>query len=386
MKIHEYQAKKILSEFKIPVPKGDAASTPQEAREIAQRLGGGVVVKAQVHAGGRGKAGGVRVVSSAEEAKQFTASLLGKNLVTFQTGPQGVSVRQVLVEEAMDIEKELYLAILIDSQSLGPVIVASEAGGMEIEQVAARSPGKILQVQVDPVLGVQPFQGRKLTYGMGLKPELVRPITDLVSNLYQLFVAKDCSLAEINPLVVTKDGRLLALDAKLNFDDDALFRHGELRELQDTSQEDPLEVEAAKYDIQYIKLDGDVGCMVNGAGLAMATMDTTKKAGAEPANFLDVGGGADEQKISQAFKIILSDPKVKRILINIFGGILRCDVAARGIVTAAQEMGGVKVPIVVRMSGTNVKEGREILSSSALKVTLVNDLGEAAKAIKTSIG
>ena len=385
MKIHEYQAKRILSESKIPVPDGGVASSPQEAKEIAQRFGGRAVVKAQVHAGGRGKAGGIKVVSSPEEAEQVAASLLNKNLATFQTGPQGVPVRQVLVEEAMDIEKELYLSIIIDSDSQGPVVMASEAGGMEIEEVADQTPEKILQVQVDQVIGFQPFQGRRLAYGMNLKPELVRPTADLIANLYQLFMSKDCSLVEINPLVVTKDGRVLALDAKLNFDDDALFRHPELRELRDPEQEDPLEVEAANYDIQYITLDGDVGCMVNGAGLAMATLDITKKAGAGPANFLDVGGGADEQKVGQAFKIILSDPKVKRVLINIFGGILRCDVAARGIAMAAQELGGINLPIVVRMLGTNADEGREIMSQSGLKVTLVNDLNEAAEAINAAL-
>ena len=381
MKIHEYQAKDIISQFQVPVPKGSDASTPQEARDIARDLGGKAVVKAQVHAGGRGKAGGVKVASSPEEAEQVAAGLLNRNLVTVQTGPQGVPVRKVLVEEAMNIEKELYLGIVIDGQAAGVVVMASEAGGVDIEEVAATSPEKILRVTVDPALGFQPYQGRRLAYGMNVKPELVRPTAELIGNLYRAFEAKDCSLAEINPLVMTTDGRVLALDAKLNLEDDALSRHPELRELRDTEQEDPLEVQAAKFDIQYVKLDGDVGCMVNGAGLAMATMDIIMKAGAEPANFLDVGGGADEEKVAQALKIILSDAKVKRILINIFGGILRCDVAARGIVMGAGSRGDTMLPIIMLMRGTNVEEGRQILSQSHLNVTLVDDLREAAQSI-----
>ncbi len=384
MKVHEYQAKNILSQYDVPIPKGDVASTPQEAKEIARSLGGKAVIKAQVHAGGRGKAGGVKVTSSPEEAERAASQMLNKTLVTFQTGPEGVPVRKVLVEEAMDIEKELYVAIVVDGQAGGVVIMASEAGGMEIEEVAAKTPERIIKVAVDPAAGLQPFQGRKLAYGMNLKPQLLRPTADLISNLYKAFVANDCSLAEINPLAVTTDGRVLALDAKLNIEDDALFRHPELKKLRDTEQEDPLEVQASEYDIQYIKLDGDVGCMVNGAGLAMATMDIISKAGAEPANFLDVGGGASEEKVAEAFKIILSDTKVKRILVNIFGGILRCDVAARGIVMGAESNGKSSVPIVMLMRGTNVQEGKEILSKSNINVTLVNSLYEAAQAVKVA--
>lgn len=384
MKIHEYQAKEILSRYGIPIPKGGVASSPQEAKSIAQKLGGKAVVKAQVHAGGRGKAGGVKVISSAEEAESAASTILGKNLVTFQTGPEGVPVRKVLVEEAMKIEKELYLGMVVDGQAKGVVIMASEAGGMEIEEVASKTPEKIIKVAVDPAIGFQPFQGRKLAYGMHLKPDMVRPATELIGNLYKAFVENDCTLAEINPLTITADKRILALDAKLNLEDDSMFRHQGIAQLRDTEQEAPLEVQASKYGIQYIQLDGDVGCMVNGAGLAMATMDIILKSGAEPANFLDVGGGATDEKVAEAFKIILSDKKVKRILVNIFGGILRCDIAARGIVMAAQENGNVKIPIIMLMRGTNVKEGREILSNAKLKITLVNNLQEAAQAIKSA--
>ena len=376
MKIHEYQAKAIFSGYGIPVPEGGVASTPQEAREIAQRLGGKAVVKAQVHAGGRGKAGGIKVVDSPEAAEQAAASLLGTRIVTHQTGPEGVPVGKVLVEEVAPVERELYLGIVVDGSARAPVIIASEAGGMEIEEVAATSPEKILQVRVDPVVGFQPFMGRILAYGMHLPNDLVRPAASLIGNLYRVFAEEDASLAEINPLVLTSDQRLLALDAKVNLEDDALFRHAANRELQDPEQEDPLEVEAGKYDISYVKLDGDVGCMVNGAGLAMATMDIIKAAGAEPANFLDVGGGADEEKVAQAFKLIVTDPKVKRVLINIFGGILRCDVAARGIVQAYKDL-NIQIPIVVRMRGTNMDEGRQILQESGIAMHLVTDLKEA---------
>jgi succinyl-CoA synthetase beta subunit len=376
VKIHEYQAKAIFAQYGIPVPEGGVASTPQEAREIAQRLGGRGVVKAQVHAGGRGKAGGIRVVDSPQAAEQAAADLLGSSMVTLQTGPEGVPISKVLVEEEAPIERELYLSIVVDGSARAPVIIASEAGGIEIEQVAATSPEKILQVRVDPVVGFQPYMGRSLAYGMHLPDDLVRPAATLVGNLYRAFTEEDATLAEINPLVLTTDGRLLALDAKLDLEDDALFRHAAHRELRDPGQEDPLEVEAAKYDISYIRLDGDVGCMVNGAGLAMATMDIIKAAEAEPANFLDVGGGADEEKVAQAFKLIVADPKVRRVLINIFGGILRCDVAARGIVQAYGEL-STQVPIVVRMRGTNVDEGVQILRESGIPVRLVGDLKEA---------
>jgi len=381
MKVHEYQAKAILSEFGIPVPKGGVASTPQAARRITEELGGSAVVKAQIHAGGRGLAGGVKVVGSPQEAESAARNLLGKRLVTHQTGPEGAPVSHVLLEEPAKISKEYYLAIVIDSGARRPVIMASEAGGMDIEAVAATSPEKILRVAVNPIIGLQPFQCRNLAYGLNLPADLIRPAATLIANLYKVFQAKDCSLAEINPLAITAEGQLVALDAKLNFDDDALFRHAELQELRDTDQEDPLEVEASKFGISYVKLDGDVGCMVNGAGLAMATMDVTSMADAMPANFLDVGGGATEEQIAQAFKLLLSDKQVKRILVNVFGGILRCDVAARGIVAASQEV-EVKVPIVVRMLGTNAQEGRDILAQSGLGVTLVNDLKEAAQMIK----
>ena len=383
MKIHEYQAKEVLARHDVPIPQGDVASTPQKARNIAQSVGGKAVVKAQVHAGGRGKAGGVKVVSSLEEAERAAAEILGRNLVTVQTGPEGVPVRKVLVEEVLQIAKELYLGIVVDGQAKGVVIMASEAGGVEIEEVAARTPDKIVKTAVDPAVGLQPFQTRRLAYGMNVPPRLLKPTADVIASLYQAFVSNDCSLAEINPLAITADGRVLALDAKLNLEDDALFRHPDLKSMRDPEQEDPLEEQASRYDIQYVKLDGDVGCMVNGAGLAMATMDIILRAGAEPANFLDVGGGASEEKVAEAFKIILSDPKVKRILVNIFGGILRCDIAARGIVSGA---GGRKspVPIVMLMRGTNVKEGKAILSKSDLNVTLVNSLREAAQAVQAA--
>lgn len=376
MKIHEYQAKDIFSRYGIPVPEGGVASTPEEARSIAERLGGKVVVKAQVHAGGRGKAGGIKVVDSPELAEQAAASLLNTRIVTHQTGPEGVPINKVLVEEVATVEKELYLAVVVDGSAKAPVIIASEAGGVEIEEVAFNAPEKILQVRVDPVVGFQPFMGRNVAYGIQLPNDLVRPAAGLIANLYRVFTEEDASLAEINPLVITSDQRLLALDAKLDLEDDALFRHASNRDLQDPEQEDSLEVEAGKFDISYVKLDGDVGCMVNGAGLAMATMDIIKTAGAAPANFLDIGGGADEEKVAQALKLIVADPKVKRVLINIFGGILRCDVAGRGIVQAYQEL-NIQMPMVVRMRGTNVDEGRQILMDSGIPVHLVTDLKEA---------
>jgi succinyl-CoA synthetase beta subunit len=376
MKIHEYQAKDIFSRYGIPVPEGGVASTPEEARSIAERLGGKVVVKAQVHAGGRGKAGGIKVVDSPELAEQAAASLLNTHIVTHQTGPEGVPISKVLVEEVATVEKELYLAVVVDGSAKAPVIIASEAGGVEIEEVAFNTPEKILQVRVDPVVGFQPFMGRNVAYGIHLPNDLVRPAAGLIANLYRVFAEEDASLAEINPLVITSDQRLLALDAKLDLEDDALFRHASNRDLQDPEQEDSLEVEAGKFDISYVKLDGDVGCMVNGAGLAMATMDIIKTAGAAPANFLDIGGGADEEKVAQALKLIVADPNVKRVLINIFGGILRCDVAGRGIVQAYQEL-NIQMPMVVRMRGTNVDEGRQILMDSGIPVHLVTDLKEA---------
>ncbi len=381
MKVHEYQAKSLLSEFGIPTPKAGVAADPEEARRIAEDLGGSVVIKAQIHAGGRGLAGGVKVVGSPEEAETVARGLLGHRLVTRQTGPEGAPVNRVLLEEPAQIDKEFYLAVIIDSGARSPVIMASQAGGMEIEEVAAATPEKILRSNVDIAIGLQPFQCRNLAYGLGLPDNLIRPAAALIANLYRLFVDKGCSLAEINPLAITSDGQLLALDAKLDFDDDALPRHPDIQGLRDSDQEDPLEVEAAGFGISYVKLDGDVGCMVNGAGLAMATMDSISLADAMPANFLDVGGGATEEQIAQAFKLILSDSQVKRVLVNVFGGILRCDIAANGIVAACRGTEA-RAPIVVRMLGTNADEGKDILSNSGLGIILVNDLNEAADKIK----
>lgn len=380
MKIHEYQAKEILASYGIPVPKGGVAATPAEAKEIASKLGDQVVIKAQVYAGGRGKAGGIKTASSPEEAEKLASQIIGMKLVTHQTSPEGVPVDKVLVEEAAPIERELYLSIIIDSAQGIPVIMASEAGGMDIEEVAAKSPEKIIKAHIDPITGFQPFLGRRLAYGLNLEPEQIRPATQLIGNLYRVFQEKDCSLVEINPLIVTADGRLLALDAKLNIDDNALFRHRDYAELRDPSQEDALELEASQHNISYIKLDGDVGCMVNGAGLAMATMDIIKLMGAEPANFLDVGGGASEEMVTKAFTIMLSDPKVKAALVNIFGGILRCDIVAHGMIEAAKQT-ELKVPIVVRMRGTNVEEGMRLLGESGLPMILAKDLAEAAKKV-----
>ena len=380
MKIHEYQAKEILAKHGVPVPRGGVAATPKEAKEIASQLGGEVVIKAQVYAGGRGKAGGIKTAASADEAEKLAQEMIGRQLVTHQTSAQGVPVEKVLVEEAVPIERELYLGIVIDSARGFPVIMASEAGGVDIEEVAAKTPEKIIKAYIEPVAGFQPFIGKKLAYGMNLAPEQIRPATQLIGNLYQAFAEKDCSLAEINPLVVTADGRLLALDAKLNLDDNALFRHRDYAELRDPGQEDKLELEASQHNITYIRLDGDVGCMVNGAGLAMSTMDIIKLNGAEPANFLDVGGGASEEMVAKAFIILLSDPKVKAALINIFGGILRCDIVARGVIEAAKQV-EVKVPLVVRMRGTNVDEGMRLLAESGLPVILAHDLQDAAEKV-----
>ena len=378
MKLHEYQAKAIFARYGIPIPEGDVAVTPEEAYEITKKLGGRSVVKAQVHAGGRGKAGGIVVASSPEESRQAASSLLGRSLVTLQTGPEGVPVRKVLVEQPVAIAKELYLGLTVDRVYRGPVVIASEAGGIEIEEVAAKDPDKILRERVDPSIGFQPFQGRRLAAAMGLGPDLARSASQVMVALSHLFIDNDCSLAEINPLVVTQEGNLLALDAKINLDDDALFRHPELRELRDPEQEDPYEAEAAQAGISYVKLSGDVGCLVNGAGLAMATMDVINKAGFQPANFLDVGGGASEEKVAQACRIMLSDPQMTRVLVNIFGGILRCDIAARGIVQAFAEVKAA-LPVVVRMRGTNVEEGVAILKGSGLNVTFAASLAEVGR-------
>ena len=383
MKIHEYQAKEIFARYGIPVPKGRVATTPQEAGEVAAELGGRVVVKAQVHAGGRGKAGGIAVVDSPEAAAEAAERMIGSTLVTFQTGPEGAPVGSVLVEEAVDVDTEMYVGMAIDGSAEGVVAIASAAGGMEIEEVAETTPEKILTVAIDPVLGLQPFQGRKLAYGLDVPDALNRPVAGMMSALYDLFVGNDCSLVEINPLGITADGRALAMDAKINIDDDALFRRRDISGMRDVAQEDPLEVEASEFDINYVKLDGDVGCIVNGAGLAMATMDVTHAAGASPANFLDIGGGADEEKVAKALDIVLSDESVERVLVNIFGGILRCDVAARGIILAAERAPDKMRPMVVRMLGTNADEGREALANSGLDVALVDDLSGAAAALQT---
>ena len=382
MKLHEYQAKEILGKYGVPTPKSKLAKTGNQAATAAFEMGGTVVVKAQVHAGGRGKGGGIKIVESPGAAKQAAEEMIGSNLVTFQTGPEGVPVNSVLIEEGIEIENELYLGMVIDGASKGVVVIASEAGGMNIEEVAETSPEKILQIPIDPVLGLQPFQGRKIAYGLNLGQEHIRPVASLVQSLYQAFIETDASLVEINPLAITKDGKVLAADAKLDIDDDAIFRHKDLQEMRDVSQEDPLEVEAHSSDINYVKLEGTVGCIVNGAGLAMATMDVTSSTGASPSNFLDIGGGADEEKVAKALNLVLSDDSVKAVLVNLFGGILRCDIAARGFLLAAEQQPDKVRPMVVRMLGTNADEGRKILSQSSLNVILVNTLGEAAAEIK----
>jgi succinyl-CoA synthetase beta subunit len=385
MKVHEYQAKSLLSRFGVAVPRGEVADTATEAREIAKRLGGPVVVKAQIHAGGRGKGGGIRVARDAEEAFEHSKAILGMTLVTPQTGREGRVVRKVLVEEALQTDRELYLAATLDRSRACPVVIASRSGGMEIEEVAARDPKAVLREAIDPLLGMFPFQARRIALALGLEGDSFKQGVALMQSLFRAYVETDASLAEINPLLVTGPGRVLALDAKMNFDDNALFRHPEIREMRDLAEEDPLEVEASKFGLNYIKLDGSVGCMVNGAGLAMATMDLVKLAGGEPANFLDVGGGANEEQVKNAFRIILSDPHVRAILINIFGGIMRCDVIANGVVAAVREM-GLSLPVVVRLEGTNVDEGRRILRDSGLTVTPAEGLADAArKAVEAAV-
>ena len=380
MKIHEHEAKEILKHYGVPVPNGAVASTAGEARAVAERLGGTVVVKAQIHAGGRGKGGGIKLSDGPAEAQVAAEAILGMTLVTPQTGPEGRVVQKVLVEEGMEIEKELYLGIVIDRAVNRPVVMASEAGGMEIEEVAAATPEKILKEAVDPLLGLKPYQARNLAFGLNLPAELISTGVKFITGLYKCFEEMDCSLAEINPLVITRDGRLLALDAKMNFDDSALWRHKDVEEMRDLNEEEPLEIEASKHNLNYIKLDGNVACMVNGAGLAMATMDIIKLAGGEPANFLDVGGGATQEMVENAFHILMSDEHVKAILINIFGGILRCDVLARGVVEAVKKM-QVNMPIVVRLEGTNVEEGREILQTSGLEFTVATGMADAAEKV-----
>ncbi|MDZ7341375.1 MAG: ADP-forming succinate--CoA ligase subunit beta [candidate division KSB1 bacterium] len=381
MKIHEYQAKDILRKFNVPVPDGRVAFTAADARKIAEELGGGtVVVKAQIHAGGRGKGGGVKLAKNPAEAEAIAQKMLGMKLVTHQTGPEGKLVRRILVEQGLSIARELYVGIVLDRAKSQLVFMASTEGGMEIEKVAAETPEKILKEWIDPAAGFMPFQARKLAFGLGLTGDQFKNAVNFMIALYHAYVAVDASLAEINPLIVTTDGRVLALDAKINIDDNALFRHKDLVALRDFDEEEPLEVEASKYELNYIKLDGNVGCMVNGAGLAMATMDLIKLAGGNPANFLDVGGGASAETVENGFRIILSDPNVKAVLINIFGGIVRCDRVATGVVEAAKKI-GVGVPMIVRLAGTNAEAAAEILNQSGLKFLVANSFQEAAQRV-----
>ena len=380
MKIHEYQAKAILAHYNVPVPRGEVAYTVEEAEAAAKTIGGSVVVKAQIHAGGRGKGGGVKVAKNASEAVEWARKILGMTLVTHQTGPEGRTVQRLLIEETLPIERELYLGIVLDRVRGKPVFMASAAGGMEIEEVAAKSPQLILKETLEPGIGLVPYQARKLAFGIGIPPASVNPAAAAMGALAKAYLAMDASLAEINPFILTTDGKAYALDAKITFDDNALYRHKELMDLRDLNEEDPLEVEASRFGLNYIKLEGTVGCMVNGAGLAMATMDIIKYAGGSPANFLDVGGGASAEQVKNAFRILLSDHHVKAVLINIFGGILRCDTLATGVVAAARDL-NIQVPIVVRMEGTNVELGRRILMESGLNFTVGQDMLDAAQKV-----
>jgi succinyl-CoA synthetase beta subunit len=381
MKIHEYQAKEIFGRFGVPTPRGEMVTTPDQARAAAERLGTKiVVVKAQIHAGGRGKAGGVKLAKSPAEAAGLAKAMLGMKLVTPQTGPGGRIVQRLLIEEGLDIKRELYLSILVDRAVAAPVIMASTAGGMEIEEVAHKNPELILRETIFPATGLQPYHARKLAFGLGLSGDAAAAAGPFLQGLDRAFLETDASLAEINPLIVTGDGKLVALDAKMTFDDNALYRHKEIVELRDLNEEDPLEVEASNFKLNYIKLDGSVGCMVNGAGLAMGTMDIIKLSGGSPANFLDVGGGASAEQVKNAFKILVSDKNVKGVFINIFGGILRCDVLASGVVAAAKEL-QLKIPVVIRMEGTNVEKGQEILRESGLGLTIARDMKDGAEKI-----
>ena len=380
MKIHEYQAKAILANYKVPVPRGKVAFSVDEAAAAAQQIGGSVVVKAQIHAGGRGKGGGVKVARDAAEATAIAGKILGMTLVTHQTGPEGRVVKRLLIEETLPIERELYLGIVLDRTQARPVFMASAAGGMEIEEVASKSPQLILKEAFDPDAGLAAYQARKLAFGIGVPAASINGAVAAMTALARAYVAIDASLAEINPFILTKDGKVYALDAKINLDDNALYRHKDLLELRDLNEEDPLEIEASKFGLNYIKLDGTVGCMVNGAGLAMATMDIIQYAGGRPANFLDVGGGASAEQVKNAFRILLSDHHVKAVLINIFGGILRCDTLATGVVGAARDL-NIKVPIVVRMEGTNVELGRKILTESGFNFTVAEDMRDAAEKV-----
>jgi len=381
MKIHEYQGKAILKEYGVPVPRGIVARTPDEAEAAARELGTDVVVvKAQIHAGGRGKGGGVKLAKSPEEARQLAEQILGMHLVTHQTGPEGREVKTLLIEEGMPIDREFYLGITLDRVTGCNVFMASSAGGMEIEKVAEDTPELILKETIDPAVGLRPFQARKLAFGLGIPNELINQAASFMLKLYDAYEKTDASLVEINPFLLTEDKRLIALDAKLNFDDNAMFRHKDYAELRDLNEEEPLEIEASKFDLNYIKLDGNIGCMVNGAGLAMATMDIIKLAGGEPANFLDVGGGASQERVEQAFKILLADENVKAVLINIFGGIVRCDMVANGVVAAAKNL-GVSIPIVARLEGTNVEEGRRVLSKSGIGIIPAQGMADAAQKV-----
>ncbi len=378
MKIHEYQAKEILSRYGVAVPKGEVVYSKEEAEAVAKRLGGTVVVKAQIHAGGRGKGGGVKLARTPEEARDLAGRMLRMKLVTAQSGPEGRQVRRVLVEQGLNIKQELYLGVVIDRAIARPVFMASAAGGVEIEEVARTQPEAILKEAIDPAVGLQSYQARKLAFGLGLAPELASQAVPFIQAIYRAFEATDASLVEINPCVVTAEGKILALDAKMNFDDNALYRHKDIHELRDLDEEDSLEIEASRYGLNYIKLDGNVGCMVNGAGLAMATMDIIKLAGGAPTNFLDVGGGASAEQVKHAFQILMADPLVRAVFINIFGGILRCDVLAAGVVEAARQL-HLEVPVVIRMEGTNVEEGRTILRESGLNFIVAHDMKEAAE-------
>ncbi|HEY5885466.1 MAG TPA: ADP-forming succinate--CoA ligase subunit beta [Pyrinomonadaceae bacterium] len=378
MKIHEYQGKELLRKFGVAVPRGIVAHSADEAYNAAQELGGDlVVVKAQIHAGGRGKGGGVKLARSPEEAKAVANEILGMNLITHQTGPEGREVRVLLIEEGLPIDKEFYLGIVLDRASGRPVFMASAAGGMDIEEVAAKTPELIMKETIDPAVGFRSYQARKLAFGLGLPAELIGQAVKFMQALYNAYEQMDASLMEINPFLLTKDGRLIALDAKVNFDDNAMFRHKEFLDLRDLNEEEPLEIEASKFDLNYIKLDGNIACMVNGAGLAMATMDIIKLAGGEPANFLDVGGGASQERVEAAFRILLADENVKAVLINIFGGIVRCDMVARGVVEAAKNL-GISVPVVVRLEGTNVEEGQRVIRESGMNFTVATGMKDAA--------
>ncbi len=381
MKIHEYQGKALLKEYGVPVPRGIVARSADEAEAAAKELGTDVVVvKAQIHAGGRGKGGGVKLAKSPEEAKQIASEMIGMQLVTHQTGPEGQEVKTLLIEEGLPIDKEFYLGITLDRISGRNTFMASSEGGMDIERVAEETPELILKETIDPSVGMRPFQARKLAFGLGIPAELINQAAKFMLSLYDAFEKMDASIVEINPFLLTKDNRLIALDAKINFDDNAMFRHKEYADLRDLNEEEPLEIEASKYDLNYIKLDGNIGCMVNGAGLAMATMDIIKLAGGEPANFLDVGGGASQERVEQAFKILLADENVKAVLINIFGGIVRCDMVASGVVAAAKNL-GVSIPIVARLEGTNVEAGREILANSGIGIIPATGMDDAAEKV-----